>query len=355
MWKNNIRNNCFDLIRLLAALQIMLGHSWRYCVGRYPWYLSPLFDLSIGVTVFFITSGYLVFASYENNRDNPGKYFFNRIIRIYPPIWISNFLLLLAGFPSFSKTIPDISGVYHHYTSLGDLCGRLIIENIVPGVHVVGIVNGSLWTIKVELQIYILIALLYKALKELNMWQWIILIFAAMQLNIWDYLFRNTVDSILGREIYDYFCFPYIYIFLLGAFIYNCRAKIIPLITKRKMLILFLIVFIFWYVIYAELKIIPEFGKSYNPITSFVIAFLLIGIAYTFTINIKNDISYGIYIWHMILINIGKLWGFQGYSFMISVWGGTCLLAVLSCKLIEQPLLKRKEKIYGIFKKICCS
>ena len=355
MQKSSTKDNCFDLIRLLAALQIMLGHSWRHCVGGYPSCLSPLLDLSIGVTVFFITSGYLVFASYENNRENPGKYFFNRIIRIYPPLWAANILLLLVGYPSLGKVLPDISGVYHHYTSLADMFSRLIIENIVPGVHAVGIVNGSLWTIKVELQIYILIALSYKVLKKLHIWQWMVLIFAAMQLNIWDYFFRSTVDSILGMEIYDYFCFPYIYIFLLGAFIYNYRTKIIPLITDRKMLILILTVFIIWYMIYTELKIIPEFGKSYNPITSFIIAFLLIGVAHTFTVNIKNDISYGIYIWHMILINIGKLWGFQGYSFMLSVWGGTCLMAVLSCKLIEQPLLKRKEKIYGIIKKICCS
>src|SRR3982751_5707401 len=77
--------NNFDLIRLLAALQVLYGHSagWlklpplpaptSYAVARFP-----------GVAVFFVISGFLVTRSFLESRSGIAGYFSRRALRIYP-------------------------------------------------------------------------------------------------------------------------------------------------------------------------------------------------------------------------------------------------------------------------------
>ncbi|MBP2449456.1 peptidoglycan/LPS O-acetylase OafA/YrhL [Rhizobium leguminosarum] len=60
------RNN-FDLLRLLAACQVMLSHAWNWLHLGDSLNGTAVFDLLFsvpGVAIFFVTSGFLVTDSY---------------------------------------------------------------------------------------------------------------------------------------------------------------------------------------------------------------------------------------------------------------------------------------------------
>ena len=87
--------NNFDLIRLLAASSVALGHIADWSIkAEYPttvWLISYV----PGVPIFFFMSGYLVSASWERSSDIIG-YSVNRALRIFPALWLSFTFSVLA-------------------------------------------------------------------------------------------------------------------------------------------------------------------------------------------------------------------------------------------------------------------
>ncbi len=67
----NYADNCFDIIRIIAALQVMIGHLIEHFEldNNYP-FLKLLSVLSTyipgkGVVIFFVVSGFFSFSSIE--------------------------------------------------------------------------------------------------------------------------------------------------------------------------------------------------------------------------------------------------------------------------------------------------
>src|SRR6185369_4980197 len=79
------RENNFDLIRLFAAFEVLLGHGIKH-LELTP--LNPVLNITAffpGVLMFFTISGFLIFASFDRN-NNLKKYFYNRFLRLYPAL-----------------------------------------------------------------------------------------------------------------------------------------------------------------------------------------------------------------------------------------------------------------------------
>ena len=93
------RQNNFDIIRLLAAFQVMLGHGMHHLKISDNNVLFQLFSYFPGVLIFFTVSGYLIFASFDQNPDLK-RYTVNRALRIFPALWIclAVTVLLLISF-----------------------------------------------------------------------------------------------------------------------------------------------------------------------------------------------------------------------------------------------------------------
>ena len=84
------RDNNFNLIRFLAALSVLFGHSIGVLglPSAYEFFFDHL-GLSLAemaVDVFFVTSGFLVTASLIN-RGNLIAFLWARVLRIYPALW----------------------------------------------------------------------------------------------------------------------------------------------------------------------------------------------------------------------------------------------------------------------------
>ena len=83
----------FDLMRLIAALLVVVSHTFPLA-GHPPLRIWGVEDLgALGVSIFFVISGYLVTASYL--RD-PKTYLLKRLLRIEPAL-IASLVVTVLG------------------------------------------------------------------------------------------------------------------------------------------------------------------------------------------------------------------------------------------------------------------
>lgn len=164
------RSNHFDLLRLVAAFMVLLAHCYPlYGIGKDAiaasngWLRVSAHFGEWGVAIFFVISGYLITASYLR-RGDWRDYAICRVLRIMPAYAVVIALSVLVLGPlvsrlSFvdyfttSQTWEYLRGVFPfalHYALPG-----VFLENPYPLT-----VNGSLWTIPVEIAMYLLVGVL---------------------------------------------------------------------------------------------------------------------------------------------------------------------------------------------------
>jgi peptidoglycan/LPS O-acetylase OafA/YrhL len=173
-WKSNIdgERNLFDVMRLIMAVLVILYHSYflapgvdcgtfSFCVFAGPYnFSSERIDLGgLAVYAFFVISGFLITKSWVRS-TTWHSYAKRRLARIAPAyVGASLFAVFVLG--------PLTSGDPASYFS--NQRWPVIVANFLSfrgtqltGVlegNPVGLVNGSLWTIKAEVDCYIMIAL----------------------------------------------------------------------------------------------------------------------------------------------------------------------------------------------------
>lgn len=164
------RQNNFDLIRLMAAMMVLFSHAFALTQGLAHG-LDPLNRLthgslnfgSLGVTIFFVISGFLITGSYDHTR-NLGRFLRSRVLRIFPALWI---VILLTAFivgPLFTS-----DALWRYITNPDTYRYLITLSVFVPVYHLPGVflrnpyphdMNGSLWTLTYELRFYLLVAVL---------------------------------------------------------------------------------------------------------------------------------------------------------------------------------------------------
>jgi peptidoglycan/LPS O-acetylase OafA/YrhL len=146
------RHNNFDLLRLVAATQVVFIHSFGYTelYETGPAWAMGLFEfvaLFPGVPIFFICSGFLVAMSWERSPDQLGRFFWKRLLRIYPALLACLAVsLLVVGIAGYLTR--DFVG---SPTFAAWLAGQATIVQSFNPEHLrnfgLGVLNGSLWTI----------------------------------------------------------------------------------------------------------------------------------------------------------------------------------------------------------------
>ncbi|MEP7328799.1 MAG: acyltransferase [Betaproteobacteria bacterium] len=160
------RANNVQLLRLLAASFVVVFHSYAL-TGRWTseplWKLAPELNFGVvGVKIFFVLSGFLVTQSWLARR-HAKSFVAARVLRIYPALFAATvFTMLLAG---VSSALPWGSFLSHPQTwdyawrvALGwDMVYRL--PGAFPTNPFPHDVNGSLWTLPIELRLYVALLL----------------------------------------------------------------------------------------------------------------------------------------------------------------------------------------------------
>ena len=122
-----------------------------------------------GVPIFFFVSGFLISRSYESNSEARASTHRNRGLRIYPALIVCTALSLLsvAGDWVTSRRSSSPSATSSH-GSLGQITIFQFYGPVFMRAFGTGVLNGSLWTISVELQFYVLIPLLSWVLRTIE-------------------------------------------------------------------------------------------------------------------------------------------------------------------------------------------
>lgn len=176
--------------------------------------------------------------------------------------------------------------------------------------------NGSLWTIVVEIQHYTMVPILYYLFRKFrpNWNVFFILISCSLIANI---IFGATVESgsTIGKLI-GVTLLPYLFCFLLGAMVYINYKRLSRFVENRALMAG--ACYFFFYIIvslianlYYPSYWVNTFGFiSSLLLTWFVFALAFSNMEFSHKLLSENDLSYGLYINHGVVLNffIQKIW-----------------------------------------------
>ncbi len=341
---SNGRDNNFNLIRIIAALAVLVTHSFAIVLGSgeaEPFRKTINMTMgSIAVDLFFIASGFLVSASIIN-RKSIIEFFWARFLRIFPGL-VMMLLITVFGIGTYFTTLSTADYLTHPKTYYYLVKGMTLIRDVVytlPGVFeftpIKQVVNGSLWSLPVEIKMYILLAILWLCVRffkphHLKFFKTIIISgwLGSASLLLWKHFYLTSDTTHLHL----------FFMFFTGASFFVLKERI-SLTTNGF--------FICMATLVASIFISQHaFFVTY----CLTLAYILFYIAYKPAGNIRQynrlgDYSYGVYIYaYPVQQSIATLMpnititGMIIISIMITI-----LLATLSWHFIEHPSLAHKN------------
>jgi peptidoglycan/LPS O-acetylase OafA/YrhL len=357
------RSNNFDLIRLIAALQVVVTHAIGHTGLRekLPEWQRQIFDLMVwlpGVPIFFVISGFLISRSYERNKGDLVGYFWNRSLRIFPALWVClGVTLILLGMFGFLPLSFLKSGTF-----IAWLVGQVsFIQFFNPDqfrAFGIGVANGALWTITVEFQYYLFIPILYATIYRNPQRRKLAAILLALLFSVSyaAYCVMNVKltgpEGFTGAPIAFKLLFntliPHLWMFMVGIFIHRNFDRLRGWLEGR------VLIYLGAYAVIAALMqwLIPPSSVPFYVCllpARILLGFATIAAAYSAKslsgILLRGtDISYGIYIYHMLVINyfVEKGW-LDSLSDLPWVIGIAVIFAMLSWHLVEKTALSCKS------------
>lgn len=346
--------NNFDLIRLMAALQVLVLHHLAYFSFGNP-KINGIIERIIwnfpGVNVFFIISGYLIFQSVDRNPIN--LFIVKRLKRIYPGLICCFFftIILLTLFDCL--TVGEIFSLYFLKWIIAQMTIFQFYNPDIVRDFGFGPPNGALWTISVEFQFYILVAcfgywIKNKTIKTKNVVLLVVFILSAA----YNYFFNNYMQpASLAYKLSFVFVLSYLYFFIAGVLVYINRKLFIARFRDNALV---------WIICFIVVCVLLDFFQVkyhryvFNGV-SFVMLVLLTGLVFSIAYsNTKlsakilkgNDISYGVYIYQMPIINLFFHLNFNTTlsQFLFSLC--ICItMGVLSWFFVEKRMLNRTVRI----------
>ncbi len=306
-----------DGIRAIAVLLVAMYHFW--VVGGYKSTGIELLNTflsyggEIGVTLFFILSGFGIYCCLFKEEQNHGNiryitFIKKRLKRIYPQYFACILILLLLSEGAIYISDGNLKSIFFHL---------LFIHNFF--ISTSGSINGVLWMMGVIFQFYLLSVILYKLVKKSPILIYIISIILTILLKvlIFKYLDNLELDNmylfIYGRQL-----ITALDNFLIGMVVAHMKLKN-KKIKRNKWEIVKLIsislVFLVWILYgtqYGTVYSNTIYGYLWHNITAF-----LLGIMVWISININlvfpkwiekimlfiAKYEYGIYIWHLVIVN----------------------------------------------------
>lgn len=336
-----------DGLRSVAIILVIVHHTASI--------FSKYVDLGYaGVDLFFVISGFLITSILLKSKDGFSKsykiFFARRSLRIFPLYYFSLLILFLLGHPIVIQEIGYLVTYTFNYR-------YPFVRDANP--------IGHFWTLGVEEQYYLFWPLLVLGLRK----RLYILIFLTFSMITFAYLqiYFHLIPSI---SVYNYTGLPTrmgsLGLGSLGAMLYIDSGTFLKFFLREKFVEL-LMLFLWIYAFIFTKPLLLGLGSLFLVLkaaeNSFRFKFL-----HSFLENkhvlFLGRISYGLYVYHVIIIfygtkylfdpvwknidwqSFGRLSVFQFHSWIIKLplySAITVILATLSFRYLEQPIIKLKD------------
>jgi len=347
---SNFKINNFDLIRLIAAFQVALKHGYYHLeVSEEYGLFIRLVDLFPGVPIFFFVSGFLISKSYESRKSH-FEYFQNRCLRLYPALILCTLLSILSVYATGYFKSVDTSAASILMWIFTQISFLQFYNPDYMRAFSTGVLNGSLWTIAVELQFYVLVPVLYALLNSVKSHKKnAVLLFLIIVFALVHYYFHvhagQFAESLVYKLISVSFA-PWVYMFFVGVFFqHNFKWFYEKLHGKGLVMLCLYLVVSYIAVTYMDARV----GNYTNIVLYVLLVLVVFSVAYSFVsfsqrVFQKNDISYGVYIYHMPIFNLFIFYGLvSSVSYYLIAIILTLICASASWFLLEKRSLKFKR------------
>lgn len=313
----------------------MLVHFAEATAWHEIHFFTQVFSSKIAVDCFFIISGYLVYASYNTSKE---RYFLRRVLRILPAylvLIVFQALLVIFLSPSAMPILTWIKYFLAHLAFLNFLYptfGNLFDSLPLP------FLNPSLWSLKVEVFFYILVPLVFKWIKyHKTLPIFIVYILSAFWVNIGLNSSFILSDETLSK-VWNHMPPAHMMYFMVGVaafhfkdfWLYKTKLFLLPTLALTL-----LCHYLNWYFL------TPLF------LGAFIMAVCNVPLPPLQKLKFRKqvDISYGIYLYHFPIIQTFLIvFGVNAYGYVILALPFTCLIALLSWKAVEFPILNFFKK-----------
>jgi peptidoglycan/LPS O-acetylase OafA/YrhL len=338
------RQNNFNALRLIAAVMVLVSHSFPLTGHAEP--VASIFGQTLGelgVSIFFAISGFLIAKSWADDPD-PLHFAIKRALRLIPALVTAVLLTALVVGPIVSTlSLSSYLARFEVYRYIAENSVLYTVNGRLPGVFVHNVypaaVNGSLWTLPVESIAYVAAAVLgvVGALRErvgLTILSFIaLLLLSTPLLDVGAISVSGPVGSNLGLILY------------LGG-LFNAGVLLFAL---RERLVLR------WDIAALLAAVwIATFDTAWVRTGAMLaIPYLVLVLAYrtprwVSAITRPGDLSYGIYVYAFPAQQVAAYaWGPRlGPGTMLALVAiPVYVLALLSWRLIEAPALRLKRRL----------
>lgn len=345
----DLKTNNFDFLRFIAASAVIVSHAFTLhgldSLEPLERLGSPIRLGALAVMVFFVLSGFLISRSWLE-QPNLYDYFVKRFLRIFPALIIAVlFTVYVVGYLNTSAAPEEY---LKHYMTQDYLKNILMFEgpfrDWLPGVfenNPSRLINGSLWTLPVEMFMYISVAVL--GLLSL-MKKRVFVTGIAVLLIVLDFLYtQNLLQSSEIMYISTSNIARLGGFFYVGSLAYAYR-KNIPLNG-------------YWFLISIIVFLLGISTKFASTICYFSLPYIVLFLALGFkNKGISNfgkygDFSYGLYVYAWpVQQSVQHLWGprLDLAQYFILCFSSILLLAVASWYLIEKPAIGLRKYLVSL-------
>jgi peptidoglycan/LPS O-acetylase OafA/YrhL len=335
------KNNNFDFLRFLFALLVVISHSyplsgsnessqWIYRITE-----GQIVLAQIGLSGFFIISGYFIFQSLERSK-NLLDYFKKRFLRLFPALSVVLILSILLSPFVYNGTEPFLKNK-EVYTYVPYNLSLYVFQSSIKGIfdsNAYHAINGSLWTIRYEFSLYIALSSLFFFITHKRLVSSLLFVFFTVFILFYFFGLNrfgsSTLFGLQGLHVLNLGTF-----FIGGSLMASLGFENI----KYKRLIFCISVLIF--VISLYFKFYDLVKHLVFPIVVLCIGFIPLPFISTF--GRLGDASYGVYIYSFpIQQTLMFFYKMNTYTLMCTSIALSIGFGYLSWHLIEKRALRFK-------------
>ncbi len=329
------RHNNFNLVRFVAAVMVIYGHMAHLLLAPVPTIFGQEVS-TIAVKIFFVISGFLITESFLRD-ENIIRYGIRRFFRIMPGLI---FITLLSVFIVGPLLTRFSTGDYFSNPSTYQYLRNGLLHPVynLPGVFETNpypnAVNGSLWSLPVEVAMYLLLPIVLVVFRKLKIMKIGVALtgVAFLVFNIWRLKYAPDLRFVFwgsnwidGTMLVPYFFAGSLFSFPEFRRLLNLQwgialaavAAMLNMNYVKSEILLFIV--LPYFILSFSLASRPVFGRWFE----------------------KNDYSYGMYLYGflvqqtLIFLLGAERFSLLPYTILSTVV--TLVFAALSWHLVERP------------------